>query len=98
MSEDLPDSTDKKRPVSEKEEKRLREEYGLDNPPANSLSTAASAGVEFAGVVIVAVAIGWWLDRRFNSSPVLLLLLALVSMAGGLYRMIRKVLREGSKA
>jgi ATP synthase protein I len=78
-------------------EKRLRVEYGLDNPPASPISTAAAVGAEFAGTVIVMVALGWWLDRYFGSSPWFLLGLVLVGMAGGVYRMIRKVLAAGEK-
>lgn len=78
-------------------EKRMRVEYGLDNPPANPISTAAAVGFEFAGIVIVMVALGWWLDRYFGSSPWWLVGLTLAGMAGGVYRMIRKVLQAGEK-
>jgi F0F1-type ATP synthase assembly protein I len=77
------------------DERRLRREYGLDNPPKNPLATAASAGFEFAGIVIVASTAGYFLDRHFQTSPVIMLILALLSMAGGLYRVIRKILAMG---
>jgi ATP synthase protein I len=90
-------SNDPKRSDDRETEKRLRVEYGLDDPPRNPLSTAAFAGVEFAGVVVVLVALGWWLDRYFGTSPWILLGLTLLGMAAGVYRMIVKVLRAGEK-
>ncbi len=77
------------------DERRLRREYGLDDPPKNPLATAASAGFEFAGIVLIASAAGYFLDRYFDTSPWLLVALAVLSMAGGLYRVIRKILAAG---
>lgn len=79
------------------DEKELRVRYGLDSPPPNPLSVAASAGIEFAGIVGILIFLGWWLDRKFETSPWLLLVCALVGMSGGLYRTVRKVLRAGEK-
>lgn len=46
-------------------------------------------GFEFAGVVFVFCLGGWWLDSKFGTSPILLILGLLISMTGGFYKLWR---------
>ncbi len=57
----------------------------------------ASVGIEMALAVIIGFFVGYWLDERFDTSPVLsLVFLALGTVAGmrGLFRAARRALRE----
>ena len=57
----------------------------------------ASAGTELAGGVVVLALLGWWLDRRWGTSPWLLLLGTLLGAVGGVYnlwKMGRRVFRR----
>ena len=47
------------------------------------------AGFEFAGVVAVFVLLGWWLDRKFDTSPWLLLTGLGMAFFGGTYKLWR---------
>jgi F0F1-type ATP synthase assembly protein I len=49
----------------------------------------AGIGVQFALTILVFVFIGVWLDRRFGTSPWLLLVCVFVGAAGGLFSMVR---------
>lgn len=77
------------RKPDEKRIRELREEYGLDSK-AQGYSALASSGAEFAGILLVLVALGWWLDEQFGTKPWLLLGLAIVGSVGGLVRLIRR--------
>jgi len=45
-------------------------------------------GLELAGVVGVLVAIGWWLDQRYGTSPILTLVGAGIGIVGGLTKLV----------
>jgi F0F1-type ATP synthase assembly protein I len=45
----------------------------------------AGVGIEFAGVVAVFCAIGYWLDQKWNTSPWLLLTGFFIGFAGMFY-------------
>jgi F0F1-type ATP synthase assembly protein I len=45
-------------------------------------------GMEFAGIVVAGVLIGYWLDARLGTPPLFTLLLTLGGMGGALYRLI----------
>lgn len=92
----MPDDSPQMSPPSEKEEKRLREEYGLDNPPSEG-SRLAYSGLEFGGIVIASILLGLWLDAKFDSKPWIMLVLTVAGMAGGMFRLIRRVMFSGGK-
>jgi len=43
------------------------------------------------GSVVIAAGIGYLLDKRFGTSPVLVLLLGLLGFGGGMYQVIRRL-------
>ncbi len=92
----MPDDSPQRPAPSEKEEKRLREEYGLDNPPSNG-SRLAYSGLEFGGIVVACILLGLWLDSKFGTKPWLMLLLTVFGMAGGMVRLIRRVMKGAEK-
>ena len=47
-------------------------------------------GVELGGVVALMTLMGWWLDKKFQTSPCLLLAGALVGIVGGIYNLWRQ--------
>lgn len=51
----------------------------------------AGIGVQFALTILVFVFAGVWLDRRFGTSPWLLLLCVSAGAGGGFYSMYRRV-------
>ena len=55
----------------------------------NALAVALSVGWELASFTLLGVGLGYWLDKRFNSSPWGTLVGALFGIVLGLYRLIR---------
>ena len=53
------------------------------------LSTVAGGGLEFAAAILLGVFAGQWLDRRWVTSPWVLLVGAIVGAVGGFYRLYR---------
>jgi ATP synthase protein I len=50
----------------------------------------AGIGLQFALTVVVFVLLGLWLDKRWNTSPWLLVGLTFVGAGGGMYSMYRR--------
>lgn len=57
--------------------------------PRQQLFRASAMVTEMAVTVILGVLAGGWLDGRFNTSPLFLLLLSLLAFVIGMVRMIR---------
>ncbi len=55
----------------------------------SGLAVALSVGWELASFSLVGVGLGYWLDKRFQSSPWGTLVGALFGIVLGLYRLIR---------
>ena len=72
--------------------KKLRQEYIPSNKGAGG--EMATAGLELGMIFAVLALGGWWLDRRFDTSPWLLLAGCFVGIVGGLYRLIRRASRR----
>jgi F0F1-type ATP synthase assembly protein I len=43
------------------------------------------------GSVLIGAGIGYFLDKRFNTSPVLTLILGLLGFGGGMFEVIRRL-------
>ena len=48
------------------------------------------------GSVVIGAGLGYVLDKRFGTSPVLVLLLGLLGFAGGMLQVIRRLTGKGS--
>jgi ATP synthase protein I len=53
-------------------------------------------GVELVAAMVIAVVIGWGLDRLFHTSPWLMIAMVPVGMAAGLRNLVRAGGRTGS--
>ena len=52
----------------------------------------AGLGLEFAAALAGFAALGWWLDRKFDSEPTALLICVGLGLVGGTYNLIRQSL------
>jgi ATP synthase protein I len=55
-------------------------------------------GVEMVSALVVAIAIGWWLDSFFHTRPFLLMLFVLLGGAAGLMNVWRLLMPKDSAA
>lgn len=58
----------------------------------------AGIGLQFALTILVFVFAGLWLDKRFGTSPWLLLIFVFFGAAGGFYSMYRRVTAAQSRS
>jgi ATP synthase protein I len=54
-----------------------------------AISLAMRLGVELVAAMVIAVAIGWGLDRLFHTTPWLMVVMVPVGMAAGLRNLVR---------
>ncbi|MCX7381174.1 MAG: AtpZ/AtpI family protein [Alphaproteobacteria bacterium] len=76
-----------------------RRKQGLDAPPPgvgkpakggmSAMGIGLRVGVELVSALVVAIAIGWWLDSFFHTRPFLLMLFVLLGGAAGLLNVWR---------
>ena len=77
-----------------------QDKAGLTRPKANEAQSGAGAaqkainlamrlGVELVAAMVIAVVIGWGLDRLFHTKPWLMVLMVPVGMAAGLRNLVR---------
>ena len=58
----------------------------------------ASAGIELVVIFGLWLLLGWWLDKRWNTSPAMILIGAVLGFGLGMYRMIRDAQRASRDA
>jgi F0F1-type ATP synthase assembly protein I len=63
-----------------------------DSAKPLATSTYAGVGIQFAIAVVLFAFAGIWLDRRFGSSPLFVLLGVFLGAAGAFYSMYRKLM------
>jgi ATP synthase protein I len=79
-----------------------RDNAGLGQPKAvsahksvgtgqNAVNLAMRLGVELVAAMVIAVVIGWGLDRLFHTKPWLMVMMVPVGMVAGLRNLIRAV-------
>jgi len=56
---------------------------------SRAIELAMRLGVELVAAMVIAVAIGWGLDRLFHTAPWLMILMVPVGMAAGLRNLVR---------
>jgi F0F1-type ATP synthase assembly protein I len=76
--------------------KQLRREYMPESSdrPGWSAGEMTSTGLELAMSVLVLALLGWWADKKFGTSPWLLLTGSAVGIVGGLVRLVQRTLRK----
>ena len=57
-----------------------------------SAADFAGIGIQFAAAIVVFLFAGQWLDRRFGTSPVFLMLGVFVGAGAAFYNMYRKLM------
>jgi ATP synthase protein I len=62
----------------------------------NAINLAMRLGVELVAAMVIAVVIGWGLDKLFHTAPWLMILMVPVGMAAGLRNLIRATGRTGN--
>ena len=85
-----------------------RRKQGLDAPPPaaggpakgvmSAMGIGLRVGVELVSALVVAIAIGWWLDSFFHTRPFLLMLFVLLGGAAGLMNVWRLLIPKDSAA
>ena len=85
-----------------------RRKQGLDAPPPeaggpakggmSAMGIGLRVGVELVSALVVAIAIGWWLDSFFHTRPFLLMLFVLLGGAAGLMNVWRLLMPKDSAA
>ena len=56
----------------------------------------STVGLEFGIAVVVGYGIGWWLDKRFDTAPILTLVMLLFGIGAGFMSLVR-VAMEASR-
>lgn len=77
------------KPTDDKRLKELHDVYLPDAKRPNALGSFASAGIELGLYVALLTLGGWWLDKKFGTSPALVLVGAALGVTAGMYRMFR---------
>ncbi len=78
---------------------KARDSAGLDRPPregrppkaadSNAIRLAMRLGVELVAALVIAVVIGWGLDRLFHTRPWLMIAFVPIGAAAGLRNVFR---------
>lgn len=71
---------------------RDRPAFGRERSGLASATTLAGAGIEFAVAIVVFLYIGKWLDGRFGTSPILMIVGVFIGAAGGFYGLYRSLM------
>ena len=58
----------------------------------SEIGTYASLGIQFAVTVLLFLAGGWWLDDKFATTPLFLLVGTLLGAGGGFYKLYRTLM------
>jgi F0F1-type ATP synthase assembly protein I len=64
---------------------------GGDSAPRDSLHDPLQMGITIVGVTAVFGSAGWWLDKRLHTFPILLVIGAVVGLAGIIYVTSRRL-------
>lgn len=75
----------------------IRQEKGAKAADANAIRLAMRLGVEVVAALVIAVVIGWGLDRLFHTRPIFMIAFVPLGAAAGLRNVFRAV-GPGSKS
>jgi F0F1-type ATP synthase assembly protein I len=66
--------------------------------PSPSPYRYVGSGLELGGAVLVMALIGYWIDQWLETEkPWGILVMSMIGIAGGLYNLIKQVVRDGKK-
>lgn len=71
-----------------------RAAFGSERSGLASATTLAGAGIEFAVAIVGFLYLGKWLDARFGTSPVLMIVGVFLGAAGGFYGLYRSLMAK----
>jgi ATP synthase protein I len=94
MSEEDSESFERRLAAAQDKARQKDREAGSGRRDAgggNAISLAMRLGVELVAAMVIAVTIGWGLDRLFHTRPWLMILMVPVGMAAGLRNLVRAV-------
>jgi F0F1-type ATP synthase assembly protein I len=66
---------------------------GEDQPADLNWSSLLGIGGVVAGVLVAGLALGWWIDRLFDTSPIFVLVGIALGIAGGIWHTIVRLRR-----
>ena len=66
--------------------------------PSRAWMGLTGLGIEFGAAVGGFAVLGWWIDRRYDTSPTGLLICIALGLIGGFYNMIRQSLQAAKQA
>jgi ATP synthase protein I len=89
---------DKNKRLAELDQRIGKARRQLSGPSHKAEGKAWSAGVEFVGGVLVCSALGWWLDKTFETKPWGLIILMLLGFAVGTFNALRLSARQQAAA
>lgn len=70
----------------------MNEPQKRKSPSSLGAAWLAGVGFELAGAVGGLCLLGYWIDRKFDTSPWFLISGAIIGIVGGLYNVVRKSL------
>ena len=73
------------------------QENNKENKALKELMRYSHIGIQLAATVAVATYIGWWLDEKFETKPVLFIVFTFFGITAGMVSFIRTVLNSSKK-
>jgi F0F1-type ATP synthase assembly protein I len=67
------------------------------NKAMKSIAPYVGLGTELVAAVVGFGAVGWFIDSKFDTSPMWMLLLLLLGMIGGMYNFIKAALKSSQQ-
>jgi F0F1-type ATP synthase assembly protein I len=65
---------------------------GIERKDARAWMRLSGLGFELAASIAGGAFLGWWIDRRFGTTPKALIALTAIGVVGGFYNLIRTAL------
>ena len=87
-----------RRAADEPSPHRVDETAPKTSGAGSSIGAYAGLGLQFAVSIVLFVYLGQWLDRRFGTSPLFLLLGLFVGAGGSFYAMVRRLNADQKRA
>ena len=83
--------------MTDEEEKRQKRKPFVNQKIIRELSPYMNLGLQMAITIGLSTLAGWWLDQKFDTKPVLLVILALLGIVLAFYNFFKVVLNFEKK-